>query len=296
MNLDWNDLRYLLAVHQNGSLARAAAALHVTKTTVSRRLSALEEALGAPVVERRPAGLVLTEAGRAAVEAAEGMAEQLGSLEQRVASATGQSAAGTVRLTAPQWLAERLLIPELPSLAARYPGLDVQLVGTNRLLNLAQREADLAIRNVRPEHRSLATRKIGEVGGCVYASKHYLERRGVPADPEAVRSHDVLVYAGLGGMPGFEWLRDPERSGRVAFQANGPESLVAAATAGLGLCAVPCLLGDAEPSLVRVTTLGLSRCDLLLVSHEDTRRLPRTRVVSDFVVDLVRSRRATIEG
>jgi DNA-binding transcriptional LysR family regulator len=294
--VDWNDLRFLLAAHEKGSLAGAAKSLKVTKATVSRRLAALEEALGTRVVERSPSGLTLTPAGREVLAAAEGVATALGSLEERLADATDAHPRGTVRLTAPQWLAARLLIPELPELSKRYPGLDVQLVGTNEILNLAQREADIAIRNVRPPHQSLIWRKIADLGGCVYASKLYLERRGSPRSAAAIEGYDVLTYEGLGGMPGFEWLREPARGARIAFRANDPEALVGAATAGLGLCAVPCLLGDAEPALVRVTTLGFSRCDLLLVTHEETRNVRRVRVVTDFVTEVFGRHRALIEG
>jgi molybdate transport repressor ModE-like protein len=294
--VDWNDLRYLLAVHQTGSLASAAKSLKVAKATVSRRLAALEQALGSPLVERRPNGLLLTKAGREVVAAAEGVDATLGSLEGRLAEATAGRPSGTVRLTAPHWLAARVLIPALPELAKQYPELDVQLVGTNQILNLAQREADVAVRNVRPSHQSLTCRKLVELGGCVYASPLYLERRGRPQSSEDLGGHDVLVYEGLGGMPGFEWLRDPARGGRIAFRANDPEALVGAATAGLGLCAVPCLLGDPEPALTRVDALGFSRCDLLLVTHEETRKTPRVRVVTDFVLELFRKNRGRIEG
>jgi DNA-binding transcriptional LysR family regulator len=97
-------------------------------------------------------------------------------------------------------------------------------------------------------------------------------------------------------MPGFEWMQESAHGARIAFRANDPEALVGAATAGLGLCAVPCLLGDAEPALVRVTTLGFSRCDILLVTHEETRNVKRVRVVTDFVTELFRRHRAQIEG
>jgi molybdate transport repressor ModE-like protein len=294
--VDWNDLRYLLAVHQMGSLANAAKSLRVAKATVSRRLAALEEALGSPLVERRPNGLLLTQAGREVVAAAEGVDATLGSLEGRLAETTSGRPSGTVRVTAPHWLAARVLIPALPELAKQYPELDVQLVGTNQILNLVQREADVAIRNVRPTHQSLACRKIIDLGGCVYASQLYLERRGYPKSPENIAGHDVLAYEGLGGMPGFEWLRDPERGGRIAFRSNEPEALVGAATAGLGLCAVPCLLGDPESVLTRIEALGFSRCDLLLVTHEETRKTPRVRVVTDFITELFRKHRARIEG
>lgn len=294
--MDWNDLRYLLAVHRHGSLARAAKELKVTKATASRRLAALEKALAARLVDRKPAGLVLTEAGREAIAEAERVDSALGSLQERLSGGGDARPRGGVRLTAPHWLAGRFIIPALPELQTKYPDLDVQLVGTNQILNLAQREADVAIRNVRPKHKSLAARKIVALGGCVYASKLYLDRRGRPRSPDALEGHDLLVYETLGGMPGFEWLRDAKHGGRIAFRANDPEALVGAATAGLGLCAVPCLLGDPEPALARVETLGFARCDLFLVTHTETARTPRVRAVTDFLAALIAKHRAAIEG
>jgi DNA-binding transcriptional LysR family regulator len=222
------------------------------------------------------------------------MHEAVAALEERVASAAEVGAKGRVRLTAAQWFAERILIGAMPELRKRHPELDVELLGTNQILNLAQREADLALRNVRPKQRSLTARKVGQLGGCVYASKLYLERRGTPLSRQAVGDHDILVYETFGGMPGFEWLKDS--GGTVTFRANDPSALVSAATSGLGLVAVPCMLGDREPSLVRVTALGFSRCDLLLVTPEELRGVPRVRAVADFVVDVLRDHRATIEG
>jgi molybdate transport repressor ModE-like protein len=294
--VNWDDLRYLLAVQRRGSLAGAAKELNVTKATASRRLSALEESVGTRLVERRPNGLVLTPAGLAVVEAAQEMADAVASVEARLHSAADARPSGLVRLTAPQWIAERLLIPELPTLKERYPELDIDLIGTNKILNLAQHEADLAIRNVPPPHRSLYSRRIAELGGCVYASKTYLESRGVPLSTEDVASHDVLVYESLGGIPGFEWMRDSDRVCRIAFRANDAVALMSAASAGLGLAALPCMLADTEPTLERVPTLGFSRCDVLLVGHEQTRRVARLRAVSDFVVEVFRQQRALIRG
>lgn len=294
--MDWNDLRYLLAVHRHGSLARAAKELKVTKATASRRLAALEAALGVPVVARKPAGLVLTEAGREAIAAAESVDATLASLRDRLASGADAKPRGTVRVTAPHWLAARFLIPALPDFQTRYPALDVQLLGTNQILNLAQREADVAIRNVRPTHKSLTARKLMRLGGCVYASTLYLDRRGRPAARTSLAGHDVLVYEMLDGMPGFEWLREPGHGGRIAFRANDPEALVGAATAGLGLCAVPCLLGDPEPALERVPALGFAHCDLFLVTHAEASRTARLRAVTDFIATTLARSRSAIEG
>jgi DNA-binding transcriptional LysR family regulator len=292
--LDWNDLKFLLAVQRKGSLASAAKSLGVTKATVSRRLAALEEAAGARLFDRKPTGLELTTAGQELAAAAEDMGRALGSVEERVASASDAKPTGTVRLTAPPWIAARYIIPYLPELARAYPALNVQLVGSDQILNVPQGEADLALRNVRPSQASLACRKIGELGGCVYASTLYLERRGTPRGRDDLATHDVLAYADLGGMPGFEWLRDIAR--KPAFQANGPEGLTSAAAAGLGLAAIPCLLGDVQPTLVRVESLGFAMCELFLVTQEQLRKTPRVRVVSDYVAEVIGRHRAEIEG
>ena len=86
-----------------------------------------------------------------------------------------------------------------------------------------------------------------------------LQRKGTPRDRAALAGHDHLVYEGLGGMPGFEWMRETTHGGAIAFRANDPESLLSAASAGLALAAAPCLLGDVQPSLQRVETLGVGR-------------------------------------
>lgn len=291
--MDWDDLRYLLAVERRGSLAAAAKELGVTKATASRRLAALEAALGARLFDRKPAGLTLTAAGQAALDTARGIDEQLAQLADRVGAAAGARPRGVVRFTAPPWLADRVIIPALPALRAQYPELELQLIGSNQILNLAQREADLALRNVRPEQRSLTARGVGRLGGCVYASALYLQRRGAPATRADVAAHDVLVYETLGGMPGFEWMRD---TGRIAFRANDPVSLVSAATAGLGLAAIPCILGDGEPSLRRVATLGIGYSDMYLVTLESLRATPRIRAAIGFVVELMARSKAMLEG
>jgi DNA-binding transcriptional LysR family regulator len=294
--VNWDDLRYLLAVHRKGTLAGAAKELKVTKATASRRLAALEASVGTRLFDRKPDGLVLTPAGLAVLEAAQGMEHAAASVEDRLASAAEGEPRGTVRLTAPPWLAELLLIPTLPDLKVRFPDLEVDLVGTNQFLNLAQREADIALRNVRPEHQSLVARKVAVIGYSVYASPDYLRARGMPPSMDAIEGHDVLAYEGLAGPFGFEWLREPSRGGRITFRANDAKALLSAAAAGLGLVAAPCILGDVEASVVRVPTLGFVRGDVFLVTQAQVSRTPRVRAVGDFVAEVFARYRRQIEG
>ena len=294
--MDWNDLRYLLAIHRKGSLAAASKDLGVTKATASRRLAALEEALGVELVQRTPDGVVLTDAGKAALAAAEEMDRSATLLRDRLGASSDGEVRGTVRLTAPQWLAERLFLAELPVLKERYPKLEVQFLGTNAVLDVSRREADLALRNVRPTQQSLVFRKAGTLAGRVYGSKLYLESRGRPASREDLQSHDLLAYEGLGGMPGFEWLRDPAYASRIAFRANDPVGLRSAAAAGLGLAALPSLLGDEEAALERVDTLGVGHTDMFLVMPEQLQASEPVRVVAAFVEAILRNHSARLLG
>ncbi len=293
--MDWNDLRYLLAIHRGGSLAGAAKALGVTKATASRRLSALEEALGTELVARTPEGFTLTEAGKTALGTAEEISKLVGMLEGRVGTCAG-SVKGKVRLTAPQWLAERLILHELPALRAEHPGLEVQLLGTNDLLDMTRLEADLALRNVKPTQLSLVARKVGSMAGRIYASKLYLERRGRPLSRAALVDHDLLAYERIGGMPGFEWVREPPFAERVVFRANDPVGLRSAAAAGLGLAGIPCILGDEEPALERIDELGEGLTDEFIVMPEQLRENVPVRIVSDFIAGLMQRHEARLLG
>ncbi|HVV86860.1 MAG TPA: LysR family transcriptional regulator [Kofleriaceae bacterium] len=294
--MDWNDLRYLLAVHRHGSLARAAAALGVTKATVSRRVAALEEAVGTGLVERLPDGMTLTAAGVTAARAAEAIEATVARAADELSGGGDDAVAGTVRLTVAPWLAELLIIPAVARLRHLHPRLDLRLDGSHALVDVAAREADLALRNVRPTAGALVCARVGELAGCVYGSALYLERRGTPRDRDALAAHDLLVYEGRAGMPGFEWLAGPELAARVVFRAGDPAALTAAAASGLGLAAVPCILGETEPALRRVEALGVGFSPLYLVCREELRDAPRLRAVWQLVTELLRDNAAVLMG
>lgn len=294
--MDWNDLRYLLAVHRCRSLARAAEELGVTKATASRRLAALEESLALQLVERRPDGMVLTASATPILEAALAMERAAQAVDVARATAERDRIAGPVRLTAPPWLAERVIIPALPAFRARYPDVEVKLLMGHSLLDMGAREADLALRNVRPTQGPLVSRRVGELAGCAYASALYLERRGTPTNKDDLLSHDLIAYETLGGMPGFEWFRDPPYDARIVFRANDPVGMASAASAGMGIAAVPCVIGETDAQLRRIESLGVAFSPLFLVTHEDDRDAQRVRVVAQLVEDAVRMNEAILLG
>ena len=246
--MDWNDLRYLLAIHRSGSLARAAAAIGVTKATVSRRIAALEESFDARLVDRTPEGMTVTAAGLAAVRAAEVMEAAAARVRDDVAVSAEEVVAGTVRFTAAPWLAERLVIPAIPRLRAAYPQLDLRIQTTHTLVDVAAREADLALRNVSPASGPLVCARVGELAGCVYASELYLERVASRGHARELQRHDLLAYEGIGGMPGFEWIARPEDvNSRVVFRAGDPAGLASAARQASG--SVPSRASSARPTV-----------------------------------------------
>ena len=294
--MDWNDLRYLLAIHRCGSLARAAASLGVTKATVSRRIAALETVLGKSIVDRTPEGMTVTSAGMAAVRAAEAMDAAAARVRDDIATAAEERVDGTVKLTLAPWLAERLVIPAVPRLRAAFPHLDLRIITSHDLVDIAARDADVALRNVRPTSGGLVSQRVGELAGCVYGSALYLERRGTPGERAQLHAHDLLVYDGMKGMPGFEWLTEPEWQPRIVFRAGDPPGLASAAASGLGLAALPCILGETDPVLRRVDTLGVGYSPLFLVTREELQHAPRLRAVWQLVIEVLRENESVLMG
>ena len=137
---------------------------------------------------------------------------------------------------------------------------------------------------------------VGELAGCVYGSALYLERRGTPMDRAELRDHDLLVYDGMKGMPGFEWLADPVWEPRVVFRAGDPPGLTSAVASGLGLAALPCILGETEPSLRRVDALGVGYSPLYLVTREELQHAPRLRAVWQLVTEVLRENESVLMG
>jgi DNA-binding transcriptional LysR family regulator len=290
----WDDLRYLLALHRSGSLARAARTLRVDKTTVGRRLVALEEAMRARLVDRRPAGFVLTPEGLRAVDAAARMEATLAGLESEIASA-GPAAAGAVRVTAPGWFSRHVIIPALPTFQERHPALELQLVTTNALLNMSQREADVAIRSVRPRQRSLVARRLGVLGSALYGARSYLERRGRPTTRKALSAHHLAAYDDrVTYLASFDWLA--RLGAPVAFRATDTLVLLDAVVAGVGLGVLPCYLGEDHAGLERLALGGVGQEEIWAVTQADVRRSPRVRVAIDWLADRFREEQARLLG
>src|SRR6266851_5549803 len=244
---DWSDLRFFLELARTGTLAAAGRKLGVDNTTVGRRLAALEHDLGSKLFARTPDGLVLTAAGEAIRTAGEEMEHAVLRGEQRALGAD-RKLSGQVRLATTEMLGEMVVLPALRSLHARHPQIRVDLVtGTGRL-DVARREADVALRYARPESGDLVARRAGMVAFGVYASKTYLAAHGRPA--------------------------------RVVLRTNSTLMLLQAVRLGIGIGSLPCCLARPDPDLERVPAGAPAELDeVWLVVHPDVQRTSRMRAV-----------------
>jgi len=277
---DWDAVRFFLELARAKTLARAGRKLRVDYTTVGRRVSAFERELGAKLFERTPDGFVLTDAGESIRAAAEQMEQSAVAVEQRALGADRRFS-GTVRVAAAESAGHSVVLPAMRALHLRHPEIRLHLQTGLARLDIARREADLALRFNPPESGDLRIRRLTSIGFALYASEDYLARHRPPAAGAGFAGHDAVLFEeGFRGAPAFASLTHSLRDARAAVRANSMLSLVEAVANGLGVGALTCCLGDADPRLRRVfPNLPAQRVDLWLVVHADVQRTGRIRAL-----------------
>jgi DNA-binding transcriptional LysR family regulator len=299
MSLNWDDLRFLLALRQAGSLGAAARLLKVEQSTASRRLGALEAALGGKLVARTPEGLKFNAAGELAADLAETIHAGIADLERRIGG-EDQKAEGLVRLSTTESTATLIMRGLLP-LREDHPKIRIELVVATAALDLTRREADVAIRMFRESSPTLITRKLGEVGWAVYASRNWVEssRLSTPISlaGRCLEGLPVIAYRGsVARTPGAAWLNEHSRPDDVVLTADSVASALNAVKAGLGVAVLPCFAVHHDPQLIRLAKDVVARNECFLVIPPDHRETVRVRLVMDAVQTLFESERALLEG
>lgn len=297
---DWNELRLVLAVHRAASLAAAAERLSVDHSTAFRRLKALETRLGVRLFERLSGGVYqATEAGQRMAAAAERMEDEVLALDRDL---TGQDhrLSGRLRVTSSETLAYSRLTRHLAALRQVHPGVTVELAIDNRVLNLSRREADVALRPVRPRDDSLWGRRLAQVAWGIYAAPEYLAASGGPLQSvDALAGHALIGWEyGVNAILAAEWLSRMVPDDTVAYRANSLVNQLVAARAGIGLALLPCYLGDSEPGIVRAMPEPVSDLEgeLWIVAHADLKGTARVRAFFDVVGDGLARERDLFEG
>jgi DNA-binding transcriptional LysR family regulator len=283
---DWNDLRYFLAVARHGSTIAAAKALHLSQSTVHRRLAELEKGVGRHIVIRHATGYRLTEFGNELLPLVKQVEEAVASLERHLVAAN-DAPSGSVRVTCSESIGYRLTqSPLLDDFHKRYPGLRIELIMSDHLLDIAKGEADVAIRAGVPNEESLVGRKIADVPWALYCSRSYLERHGRVERTEDIDRHAVIEFDGdIRDHHAAQWLRSVAPHATVVARSNTVPGLMMTVKSGAGIAPLPMPLADRDGDLVRVLgpVPGLYS-QIYLLTHPDLRQTPRIRAFFDFVI------------
>jgi DNA-binding transcriptional LysR family regulator len=223
----------------------------VSPTTVARRIAAIESALKTTLFAKRPDGYVLSEAGEAFFPPAEAAEAQMLWLERGAAGPTEQLK-GIVRLAIPELLGQYLIIPGLASFQERYPAIRLEVSADVRPLRLAQREADVLVRLIRPTHGDYLVRRIGSITLALYGSRAYVDVHGVPQTIEDLEKHRLIGWdPSLGFLPLGKWLSDSVSESNFVFRAHTMGAQLVASEANLGLAVLPAFIAN-RLGLVRV--------------------------------------------
>jgi DNA-binding transcriptional LysR family regulator len=278
--IEWDDVRFFLAVARGGSVRADAERLGVNHSTVLRRIAQLEERLGAQMFEKLPSGYRLTAAGEEVVELANQMEASSHQIETRVFG-RDQSVRGLLRVTVAPILATHLLMPDLAKFAVLHPDIEMEILSSGELANLTNREADVAIRVVY-DRKTLPLNLHALKGPDLYSGV-YMSRDRLEAWREGARDPFRWIVISSHGIP--EWARDGDvRPSGVPFRTTDGEAQIAAVREGFGITALPCFVGDADPLLARVPRTDLHMHGTLwLLTQGETRKTKRVRIFTEFV-------------
>jgi DNA-binding transcriptional LysR family regulator len=286
--LEWDDLRYFLAVKRARSHAGAARLLRVASTTVGRRLASLEAAVGARLFTRTPDGLAETAVARSLLARAERMESEVFEAERELAGADARPT-GTVSVTCGEGFAAYVLAPSLPRFLTMYPGLSVEVRAAARVLDLTRGEADVALRNFRPRERSLVARRLGIEHQGLYAAPTYLAERGKPRSARDLGTHDLVLFEReLDRMRAQAWLLHSAQGARVAVRASTTTAMQAACGAGAGVALLTSAFVRDDPRFEQILPrLEPPPIELWAVTHPDLRSNARVTAVLRWLERLV---------
>lgn len=292
--LDWDDLRYVLALARGGTLAGAADALQVDPSSVHRRLVALERRLAVRLFERGRAGYRPTRQGAALIESAARMEAEALALE-RLISGTDQKLSGLIRVSTSELLGLYLLPRLLRDFGARFPQVEVELSIDNRRVDLTRRDADIVVRATDAPPDNLVGRRLAKIASCAYAQRGYLERAGRDrplASYDWLGLDDTLAHA-----PQARWPRERVPDARCRFRFNLIEGAHQAARAGMGAAVIPAFVGDRDPELERLTAPETSgEFGVWVLTHPDLRRSACIRAFMQEIGAMIASEEPSLLG
>jgi len=284
--MNWNDLKYFLALAREGTISGAGRELNVKHTTVARRIEALELSLGTRLFDKSRSGYAMT-------QAAEDLYQQVVSMEEKVRTIDRQAAnqdsalAGPLKLTIALELANRLIIPKMGEFCQRFPDIDMQLLMTKNLIDLAVMEADLAIRMTPSPPDYLVGYEVMKIHHGIYASQAHLQ--------DNLKKAKVVLFQSEIKRP--EWVRRIASDSEISLRVDDGGSMAVAVANGFGLAKLPCFIGDTHPGLVRLDcTMPPSDWGIWILNHAELRTTARVRACKEYLVSILEDKRDLISG
>jgi DNA-binding transcriptional LysR family regulator len=290
--LDWDGVHYFLEVVRAGSVSGAAQALGVNQTTVSRRITALEGHLGKSLFVRTGKRWLITTVGEHLIAAAESMAEDANTIERHV-MADSQELSGLLRVTVADVCTQHLAMPALKAFTQQYPDVDLEIIATRDELNLAAREADVALRTTDEPPPNLVGKRIGRLAYAVYGTREILER--VQNDPTG---SDVPCITWIGdGSTRPPWIEKSFPDTRRVYRTSELNLMLQMVSQGMGMAQMPCVFCEPDPLLHRIPARHVEHgWGLWVLSHVDLRTTARVRIFRDFLVAELEKQKELIEG
>lgn len=285
-DLDWNLIKSFVTVAETGSLSAAARKLASSQPTLGRHIADLEQALGVTLFRRGRHGYALTEAGSTLYERGKAVSERAAAFSL-LALGSVEAIEGTVRIAASEVVAAYVLPEMMTRLGMEEPGIQVEIVASNQIENLLRRDADIAIRMVKPAQNELVARKVADIALCACAALSYLDRRGRPGKVEDLAGHDLVGFD-----RGDDIIRGMAQAGlaltRNAFRFRTDNQIVlweAVRTGnGIGFGQEPLAVRD--PLVEKILPdLSLPSLPVWLAMHRDVRTSVRIRRVADFLYE-----------
>ncbi len=284
--MDWDDMRIFLALCRDGSLAAAGKSLGVNHTTVARRIRALEKNIGTRLFDKSNDGFAMTQSAENMYSHALKMEENAHAIDRDV---FGQDAElrGSLKLTVSHDFASNVIVPKLQEFRVTYPCIDLDVLTTKGLIDLAAREADIAVRLTNKPPDYLIGREVLPMRHGVYTTTRYLKR--------ATTSTDIILFRGDDERP--PWVEEHFQSSRVALRVDDVSTMIAAIRNHMGIARIPCYIGDADKRVRRLDLrLTPSTWGVWVLSHVDLRSTARVRVCREFLVDAIQSQRSLVLG
>jgi DNA-binding transcriptional LysR family regulator len=285
--MNWDDLRYFLALARAGTVSAAGRDLDVKHTTVSRRIKSLEQRLGTRLFDHVAEGYTLTPAGENLFHNALGMEEKAHAIDRQVFGLDAQLQ-GDLMLTASHDVFSRLVIPRLNQFREAYPGINLRLLSSTGLADLGARQADIALRLTPRPPDYLIGKMVMPLGIGIYGSRRYLERH--PQPQHLVLWNDEVEWP--------QWAKQNFAGAEVAIRANDVTTLLACLVNDMGVTMLPCYIGDhPDTGLYRLDLpLAPSTWGVWILSHVDLRATARVRVCREFLIDIIEQQRSLIGG